>query len=178
VVNTVSKLTPWSPCFFNQQRSPVATCACGQVKFALAVVPLIGNEALSQLILQSYWTPRQSSERRLQVALCRSDRCLRSFLQRTIENPLSLSLSLPPSMVLQYFAPSQIFQFPNLIQSRWDSLDGGSVRRKAATYTQNNTKQNKRTQTSMPRSTIPAFERAKTFHALDRAATVIGPIEN
>jgi hypothetical protein len=38
--------------------------------------------------------------------------------------------------------------------------------------------QNKRTQTSMPRvvfePTIPAFERAKTIHALDRAATVIG----
>jgi hypothetical protein len=38
--------------------------------------------------------------------------------------------------------------------------------------------QNKRTQTSTPRvgfeSMIPAFERAKTVHALDRLATVIG----
>jgi hypothetical protein len=38
--------------------------------------------------------------------------------------------------------------------------------------------QNKHTQTSMPRvgfeSTIPVFERAKTVHALDRAATAIG----
>jgi hypothetical protein len=38
--------------------------------------------------------------------------------------------------------------------------------------------QNKRTYLSMPRvgfeSTIPAFERAKTVHALDRAATLIG----
>jgi hypothetical protein len=38
--------------------------------------------------------------------------------------------------------------------------------------------QNKRTQTSMPsvgfEPMIPAFERAKTVHALDRAATVIG----
>jgi hypothetical protein len=37
---------------------------------------------------------------------------------------------------------------------------------------------NKRTQTSMPQvgfqSTVPEFELAKTFHALDRAATVIG----
>jgi hypothetical protein len=37
---------------------------------------------------------------------------------------------------------------------------------------------NKRTQTSMPRMgfelTIPVFKRAKTVHALDRAATVIG----
>jgi hypothetical protein len=38
--------------------------------------------------------------------------------------------------------------------------------------------QNKHKQTSMPRvgfePTIPAFKRAQTFHALDRAATVIG----
>jgi hypothetical protein len=38
--------------------------------------------------------------------------------------------------------------------------------------------QNKRRQMSMPRvgfeHTIPAFERAKTFHALDRSATGIG----
>jgi hypothetical protein len=37
--------------------------------------------------------------------------------------------------------------------------------------------QNKRTQTSMPQvkfePTVPVFERAKTFHALDRAVTVI-----
>jgi hypothetical protein len=40
-------------------------------------------------------------------------------------------------------------------------------------------KQNKSIQTSMPwvgfEPMIPAFERAKTVHALDRAATVIGP---
>jgi hypothetical protein len=50
-------------------------------------------------------------------------------------------------------------------------LDGGSARRKAATYTQNK-------RTSMPlvgfEPTIPALGRAKTVHALDRAATVIG----
>jgi hypothetical protein len=38
--------------------------------------------------------------------------------------------------------------------------------------------QNKRTQTSMPRvgfePTIAVFERAKTVHSLDRAATVVG----
>jgi hypothetical protein len=37
---------------------------------------------------------------------------------------------------------------------------------------------NKRTQTCMPRvgfePTMPEFEKAKTVHALDRAATVIG----
>jgi hypothetical protein len=58
------------------------------------------------------------------------------------------------------------FHFLNLIHSRYDSLDGGSVRCEVATYTQN-----KRIQTSMPRvgfePTIPASERAKTVHALD-----------
>jgi hypothetical protein len=32
-----------------------------------------------------------------------------------------------------------LFQFLNPIQSRLESLDGGSARRKVATYTQNNT---------------------------------------
>jgi hypothetical protein len=43
-------------------------------------------------------------------------------------------------MALQPFVgPWPIFQFLNPIQSRWDSFDGGSDRRKAATDTQNNT---------------------------------------
>jgi hypothetical protein len=73
--------------------------------------------------------------------------------------------------------PWPLFQFLDRIHSLQASLDGGSTRRKAATYTQSNTTQNKCTQTSMPRvrfeTTIPVFERAKTVHALDRAATVI-----
>jgi hypothetical protein len=68
----------------------------------------------------------------------------------------------------------RFFQFPNPIHSRQDSLDEWSARRKAGTYTQGNTN-TERTQTSMPRvgfePTIPAFERAKTVHALDGAAT-------
>jgi hypothetical protein len=43
-------------------------------------------------------------------------------------------------------------------------------------------KENKRTQTYMPRvgfeRMTPLFELAKTVHALDRAATVIGSIHN
>jgi hypothetical protein len=46
---------------------------------------------------------------------------------------LSLSLALQPSWSLA------AFQFHNPIHHSWDSLDGGSARRKAATYTQNNT---------------------------------------
>jgi hypothetical protein len=57
-------------------------------------------------------------------------------------------------------------------------LDGGSACRKAATYTQNNTNTEKRTQTSMPRVGFeprnPAFDREKTIHDLDNAAAVIG----
>jgi hypothetical protein len=47
-------------------------------------------------------------------------------------------------------------------------VDGGLARRKATTYTQ---------ETLLWvgfEPTIPAFERAETVHALDRAATVIG----
>jgi hypothetical protein len=70
---------------------------------------------------------------------------------------------------VKHFVP---LQFLNLRQSV-GLLGWGSARRKAATYH----KQNKYRQTSMPlvgfEPTIPAFERAKTFHALNRAATVI-----
>jgi hypothetical protein len=62
---------------------------------------------------------------------------------------------------------------------RFVILDGGSARRKAATYTQDNTNtEQTHTQISMPwvefELMIPAFERAKTVHAFDRAVTVIG----
>jgi hypothetical protein len=43
-------------------------------------------------------------------------------------------------MALQSFVgPWLLFQFLNPISSRYDSLDGGSARRKVATYTQDNT---------------------------------------
>jgi hypothetical protein len=58
------------------------------------------------------------------------------------------------------------------------SLDGGSARRKAPTYTQSNinTEQTHTNDQTWLRfePTIPALERAKTVHVLDRAATVIG----
>jgi hypothetical protein len=56
-------------------------------------------------------------------------------------------------------------------------LNGGSAFREATTSTGQH-RENKRRQTSMPRvgfePTIPVFEREKTFHAVDCAATVIG----
>jgi hypothetical protein len=58
-----------------------------------------------------------------------------------------------------------------------DSLDGGSARRKASTYTgQHNTE--KGGHTSMPRegfeTAIPVFESSKTVCALDRKAIGTG----
>jgi hypothetical protein len=48
-------------------------------------------------------------------------------------------------------------------------------------HTQNNTQNKYRQETSIPQvgsePTIPVFERVKTFHALDRAATVISAID-
>jgi hypothetical protein len=71
--------------------------------------------------------------------------------------------------------PGRFVKFRIHIHSRYDSLDGGSTRRKAATYTQSQDKQNKRTQTFMPRvgfePTDPVLVREKTVHASDRAAS-------
>jgi hypothetical protein len=51
------------------------------------------------------------------------------------------------TMTLQAFiGPRPLFQFLDSIHNRHDSLDGGSAHRKASAYTQNNTRQSKRTQ--------------------------------
>jgi hypothetical protein len=102
----------------------------------------------------------------------RLDRCFSIYLSVC----LSLSLWLYSPLV----GPWPLFQFLNSIHSRWDSLDRGSVRHKAATCTQNNTNRinahNRHPYLewdSNPRSQCSS-ERAKTVHALARAATVIG----
>jgi hypothetical protein len=82
-------------------------------------------------------------------------------------------------IALQPFVGSwPLFQFLDPIHSRWDSLDGDQpVARPLPTHRTTQT-QNKRIQTSKPQVAFepmtPVFERAKTVHALDRAATVIG----
>jgi hypothetical protein len=89
---------------------------------------------------------------------------------------LLLWLSSPLLALGRFF----FFQFFDPIHSRWDSLYGVSARRKASTYTQSNTNTEltHTIQTSMTwvgfEPMIPAFERAKIVHALDRGATVIG----
>jgi hypothetical protein len=76
------------------------------------------------------------------------------------------------------WGPWPLFQFPNLYtvgRTPWRSDQ--PVTKPLPTRRSTQT-QNKRTQTSMPwvgfEPTTPAFEREKTVHALDRAATVIG----
>jgi hypothetical protein len=74
--------------------------------------------------------------------------------------------------------PWPLFQFLNLYavgRTPWTSYQPVARPLPTRRTTQ---RQNRRTQTSMPRvgfePTIPVFERAKTVHVLDRAATVIG----
>jgi hypothetical protein len=76
------------------------------------------------------------------------------------------------------FGPWKIFQFLNLSTVGRTPWTGDQpVARPLPTHRTTQT-QDKRTQTSMPRlgfePTNPVFKRAKTVHALHRAATVIG----
>jgi hypothetical protein len=69
------------------------------------------------------------------------------------------------------------FLFLNPEHSRQDPLDWGSARRKAATYTQNNTNTEKTHRDMHASSGIRTHDPsvlAKTVYALDRTATVIG----
>jgi hypothetical protein len=77
-----------------------------------------------------------------------------------------------------FVGPWPLFQFLNLYTvGRTPRTGDQPVARPLPTRRTTQT-QNKRTQISMPRvrfdPTTPVFERAKTVHALDRAATVIG----
>jgi hypothetical protein len=77
-------------------------------------------------------------------------------------------------MALQpFFGPWPLFQFLDPLHSRLDFLDGGSARRKAHSTTRTNNNCAHNTDIHALNG-IPAFERAKTVHALDRVATVIG----
>jgi hypothetical protein len=85
--------------------------------------------------------------------------------------------SIHPSIYLSIFipvVPNWSIGHPWNASFHFSFLDDRSDRRKAATYTQT---QNKHRQTSTPwtgfEHKIPVVERAKTFYALDPAATVI-----
>jgi hypothetical protein len=90
-------------------------------------------------------------------------------------NPIYLSICI---WLYSPCGPCPLFSFLILYTvGRTPWMGDQPVARLQPTYTTQT--QNKRTQTSMPwvrlEPTIPAFERAKTVHALDRAATVVGP---
>jgi hypothetical protein len=81
-------------------------------------------------------------------------------------------------MALQPFVGSwPLFQFIDLFKQSVGLLGRGISPSQGSYLHTGQHKQNKRTQTSMPQvgfePMIPAFEQAKTVHALDRAATVI-----
>jgi hypothetical protein len=97
---------------------------------------------------------------------------------------LSIYLSIYHSIYLWLYSPlldsGCFFTFLIALHSRQDSLDGGSARRKAATCTQDNTNTEQTHTDSHASSEIRTHDpsvwadRAKTVHAVDRAATVIG----
>jgi hypothetical protein len=85
------------------------------------------------------------------------------------------------SIYLWLYSPCglwQLFQFLNLYTVDRAPWTGDQPVARPLTTHRTTQKQNKRTWTSMPgvrfEPTTPEFERAKTVHALDRAATVIG----
>jgi hypothetical protein len=55
------------------------------------------------------------------------------------ETTMSVCLSIYLWLYSPFVGPWSLFQFLNPTHSRQDFLDGGSTRRKAATYTHNNT---------------------------------------
>jgi hypothetical protein len=57
---------------------------------------------------------------------------------RSVQSLIHLSLSMALQSCVGPSQLSQLCQFLNHVHSRQDSLDGGSARHKAATYTQNN----------------------------------------
>jgi hypothetical protein len=76
--------------------------------------------------------------------------------------------------------PWPLFQFLNLYAVGRTPWTGNQAVARPLSAHRTTQIENKRTQTSMSRvrfePTIPVFERVKTVHALDRAATVIGRI--
>jgi hypothetical protein len=94
----------------------------------------------------------------------------------------SICLSIYLSSYLWLYSPlldlGRFFSFLILYTVGWTPCAGDQhVARPLPTHSSTQT-QNKRTQTSMPlvgfEPTIPALERVKTVHAVDRAATAIG----
>jgi hypothetical protein len=94
----------------------------------------------------------------------------------------SIHASIHPFIYLWLYSPllnlGPYFSFLIFLHCRQDSLGGDQPSQGRYLHTGQH-KQNEGTQTSTPQMgfepTIPVFERAKTIHAVDLAAVVIGP---
>jgi hypothetical protein len=122
---------------------------------------------LSSLYVQMIWIPWHCFQN---IAMCNRK-------QFTLQNYLSLYGSKAVCWTLATFSVSSSFYKVGTIPWTGDQ----PIARRLSTHRTTQT-QNKRTRTSMPwvgfEPTIPVFEREKTVHALDCAATVIGILQN
>jgi hypothetical protein len=89
--------------------------------------------------------------------------------------------NLTPSIYLWLYSPcgpQSLFQFPNIYTIGRTLWTGDQPFARPLPTHRTTQTQNKRTETSIPQAgfepTTPVFEQAKTVHALERAATVIG----
>jgi hypothetical protein len=130
------------------------------------------NKFSLQILFKAVFAPINISE------ICSRWRRNACYVFMRIVHTVSLSFLLLPLWNIGYLWNAFfLFSFLILRESVGllglgiSSLQGRYLHRTAQT-------QNKRRQTSMPwvgfEPTIPVFQRAKTFHASDRAATVIG----
>jgi hypothetical protein len=133
--------------------------------------------------LHAFWPrlwPKWSTEKTIRVQTKRAGRITNDKKAFKINQSISLStyLSICLSIYSPLLDPGRFFSFLILYtvgNTPWTRDQ--PVAMSLPTYRTTQT-HNKRTQTSMSwvefEHTIPAFERAKTVHALDCAATVIG----
>jgi hypothetical protein len=100
--------------------------------------------------------------------------CKTSDLDKLFGTSIYLSMALQP-----FVGPWPLFQFLDLFTQSVGPLGRGICPSQGRyQHIEQHKHRKKRTQTSMPwvgfELTIPVFERARTFHNLDRAATAIG----
>jgi hypothetical protein len=110
--------------------------------------------------------------------------CNMWLFENESRNAMTSTPKIPILKVLQPFCwgPWPLLHYISAIHSRQSFLDGGSARRKASIYTQDNINR-MITQTDINalsrfRTQDSSMKRNKAVHTLDSAATVIGNSEN
>jgi hypothetical protein len=134
-------------------------------------------------LMSNQVSPINNEQVTLPVALCKIPAAHSIYLSIYLSICLSVCLSVcPPTYSscshLEHRASAKRFVSLQLLR-QWVGLLGRGIIPKQGGYLHRTTQtQNKRTQISMTwvgfELTIPLFERAKTCHVLDRAATVMG----